>query len=180
MNKFVLGIAAFALAGCATPPPAGPSVMVLPGTGKSWEEFRHDDHDCRGFAFVQSGAEGADQAARDSSVNSAAVGAVVGAAAGAALGGNSQGALAGAGLGTATGAMVGSSSAAQGSYSVQRRYDIAFTQCMYAKGNKVPMAGSYRGPTTATRSSYRQAAPPPPPPPAGTPPPPPPSAQRQG
>lgn len=180
MNRIVLGIAALALAGCASTPPPGPSVMVLPGTGKSFDEFRHDDHDCRGYASVQSGAQAADQAASDATVNSAAVGALVGAAAGAALGGNGHAAVAGAGVGTATGALVGTGNAAQGTYTVQRRYDNAFTQCMYAKGNKVPMAVTNRTPRASTGSSYRQATPPPPPPPAGTPPPPPPSAQRQG
>jgi hypothetical protein len=180
MNRIVLAIAALALAGCASVPPPAPSVLVLPGTGKSFDEFRHDDHDCRGYAMAQSGAQAADQAGSASTVNSAAVGAVVGTAAGAALGGNGQAALAGAGLGTATGAMVGSGYAAQGAYGVQRRYDIAFTQCMYAKGNKVPMAVTNRSTRASTGPSYRQAAPPPPPPPAGTPPPPPPSAQRQG
>ena len=179
MTKTAAALALVALAGCASVPPPGPNVMVLPGTGKSFDEFRHDDHDCRGYASVQSGAQAADQAASDATVNSAAVGALVGAAAGAALGGNGHAALAGAGVGTATGAAVGSGAAAQGTYSVQRRYDIAFTQCMYAKGNKVPMAGSPRGQSASARPSYRQAAPPPPPPPAGTPPPPPPSA-RQG
>jgi hypothetical protein len=177
MNRTLLGIALIALAGCASVPPPGPSVMVLPGTGKSFEEFRHDDHDCRGYASVQSGAQAADRAASDATVNSAAVGALVGAAAGAALGGNSHAAVAGAGVGTATGALVGTSAAAQGTYSVQRRYDIAFTQCMYAKGNKVPMAVAPRATRASTGPSYRQATPPPPPPPAGTPPPPPP---RQG
>jgi hypothetical protein len=185
MNKLAVGIAAgitaLALAGCASAPPVGPSVMVLPGTGKSFDEFRHDDHDCRGFASYQSGAQQAEQAANDATVNSAAVGALVGAAAGAALGGNGHSAVAGAGFGTATGALVGSGSAAQGTYTVQRRYDMAFTQCMYAKGNKVPMAVAPRSTRASTGSSYRQATPPPPPPPpAGTPPPPPPPQARQG
>ena len=179
MNKTTLAIALLALAGCATVPPPAPGVMVLPGTGKSFDEFRHDDHDCRGYAHAQSGAEAANAAASSTGANSAAVGALVGATAGAALGGNGHAALAGAGLGTATGALVGTSAAAQGSYGVQRRYDNAFLQCMYAKGNKVPMANSYRGHLGPTNSSYRQAAPPPPPPPAGKPPPPPPGL-RQG
>ena len=103
MKSLLVGIGVLALAGCAsTPPPSGPSVMVLPGTGKSFDEFRHDDHDCRGYAYVQSGAQGADQAASNATANSAAVGAIVGTAAGAALGGNGHAALAGAGLGTAT------------------------------------------------------------------------------
>jgi hypothetical protein len=173
VKSLLVGIGVLALAGCASTPPPGPSVMVLPGTGKSFEEFRHDDHDCRGYAYAQSGAQGADQAASNATANSAAVGAIVGTAAGAALGGNGHAALAGAGVGTATGAMIGTSGAAQGSYSVQRRYDNAFTQCMYAKGNKVPMYGRYvqqaSRPATRPVSSY----PPPPPnaPPPNAPPP---------
>jgi len=27
--------------------PTGPSVMALPGTGKSFDQFRADDYDCR-------------------------------------------------------------------------------------------------------------------------------------
>jgi len=184
MKKLLVGIGVLALAGCASAPAVnGPSVMVLPGTGKSFDEFRHDDHDCRGFASVQSGAQAADQAANSTTANSAAVGAVVGTAAGAALGGNGHAALAGAGLGTATGALIGSGNAAQGTYSVQRRYDNAFTQCMYAKGNKVPMAVAPRRQAVSS-PSYRTPPPPPPPPsygpppppPSGTPPPPPPGA----
>src|SRR4030095_3952343 len=116
MKKLVLGLATLALAGCASTPPPGPSVMVLPGTGKSFDEFRHDDHDCRGYAAYQSGAQSADQAASDATVNSAAAGALIGAAAAAALGGTGHAAVAGAGLGTATGALVGTGNAAQGTY----------------------------------------------------------------
>jgi hypothetical protein len=176
MKKLLVGIGVLALAGCASTPPPGPSVMVLPGTGKTFDEFRHDDHDCRGYAYAQSGAEGSDQAASNATANSAAVGAIVGTAAGAALGGNGHAALAGAGLGTATGAMIGTSGAAQGSYSVQRRYDNAFTQCMYAKGNKVPMALAPRRQAASSSPSYSRPPPPPPPPSYGPPPPPRPGA----
>src|SRR3954464_1166287 len=176
MKKLLVGIGVLAVAGCASTPPPGPSVMVLPGTAKSFDEFRHDDHDCRGYAYVQSGAQGADQAASNATAKSAAVGAIVGTAAGAALGGNGHAALAGAGVGTATGAMIGTSGAAQGSYSVQRRYDNAFTQCMYAKGNKVPMALAPRRPAAPSSPSYPRPPPPPPPPSYGPPPPPRPGA----
>jgi len=178
MNKILLGIGLLALAGCASVP-SGPSVMVLPGSGKSFDRFRADDFDCRQYAFAQSGAQSPDQAGTSAGVNSAVAGAAVGALAGAAIGGSGQAAAAGAGIGTATGALVGTGMAAQSAHTVQGRYDIAFTQCMYAKGHKVPVAGSYRGQPASTGSSYRQATPPPPPPPAGTPPPPPP-APRQG
>ena len=52
----------------------------------------------------------------------------------------------------------------------QRRYDMTYMQCMYAKGHQIPMAGRY-----APYRPTRQAAPPPPPPP-GPPPPPPPTS----
>jgi len=40
---------------CASPVPlpTGPGILVLPGTGKSFDQFREDDHECRGFAFSE-------------------------------------------------------------------------------------------------------------------------------
>jgi hypothetical protein len=175
MIRVILAIAVLALAGCASTP-SGPNVMVLPGTGKSFDQFRADDFECRQFAQAQSGGKTPDQAGTDAGLNTAAVGAAVGAVAGAAIGRSGHAAVAGAGLGTAGGALAGTGAAAQSGHTVQGRYDIAFQQCMYAKGNQIPMSGGYRG---SSSSSYRQASPPPPPPPAGTPPPPPPPA-RQG
>jgi len=51
----------------------------------------------------------------------------------------------------------------------QQRYDVAFQQCMYAKGHQVPVP---RGSVPRT-PSVSSTTPPPPPPPAGAPPPPP-------
>ena len=42
------------LAGCASAP-TGPGVMVLPGSGKSFDQFRFDDHECRQYASSQVG-----------------------------------------------------------------------------------------------------------------------------
>jgi hypothetical protein len=173
MTRILLAIAVLALAACASTP-SGPNVMVLPGTGKSFDQFRADDFECRQFAQAQSGGKTPDQAGTDAGVNTAAVGAAVGAVAGAAIGRSGHAAVAGAGLGGAGGALAGTGAAAQSGHTVQGRYDIAFQQCMYAKGHQIPMAGGYRG---SSGSSYRQASPPPPPPPAGTPPPPPPARQ---
>src|ERR1700704_6371710 len=89
--------ASLLLAACVSMP-KGPSVMVLPGTGKSFDQFRYDDVECRQFADVQVGGTSPSDIAADSAAKSAAVGTVVGAAAGAALGGRS-GAAAGAGGG---------------------------------------------------------------------------------
>ncbi|KAB0646867.1 hypothetical protein F7R23_32540, partial [Burkholderia diffusa] len=62
--------------------PTGPSVMSLPGTGKSFDQFRVDDANCRQYAFQQSGGVSAGQASTASAVGSAAVGTALGAAAG--------------------------------------------------------------------------------------------------
>ncbi len=144
------------LGACATVPPSGPSVMVLPGSGKTFEQFRGDDFECRQFAGNQAGTT-AQQASVDSGVKSAAIGTAVGAVAGALLGGH-QGAGAGAGAGLLVGSVAGAGAAQQSSYTLQQRYDIAYTQCMYAKGNKVPSQAETQRPR---RRVYMYAPPPP-------------------
>src|SRR5205814_1727839 len=111
------------LAGCATPPPSGPSVMVLPGSTKSFDQFRFDDNECRQFASSQIGGTTAAQAQTDSAVKSAVVGTAIGAAAGGLMGGNS-GAGVGAGIGLAGGALAGTGASSQSAYSLQQRYDF--------------------------------------------------------
>jgi hypothetical protein len=184
-----LGASALAvvlLSGCVSMP-SGPSVMVLPGTGKSFEQFRADDLDCRQYANYQLGGSTPSSSATQSAVSSAAIGTVIGAAAGAALGGHND-AAAGAAFGLLTGSMIGASNAGLSQYEVQRRYDNAFQQCMYARGHKVPVAG-YAGGSSRSAAPYTQPPPPPadapapssgssiPPPPPGAPPPPPPGVK---
>jgi hypothetical protein len=159
--------------GCATPPPSGPSVMVLPGSGKNFDQFRYDDYECRQYASSQVGGATAQQASTESGVKSAAIGTAVGAAAGGLMAGNS-GAGVGAGVGLAAGALAGTGAANSSAYTVQQRYDVGYQQCMYAKGHQIPMAASRYTPRSG---NIRQASPPPPPPPAGTPPPPPPGVK---
>lgn len=168
MKIFLVPLGLVVLAGCATPPPSGPSVMVLPGSGKSFDQFRYDDYECRQFASTQSGGTSAQDASTNSGIKSAAIGTAVGAAAGGLMGGNS-GAGVGAGVGLAAGALAGTGAASSSAYTVQQRYDIGYQQCMYAKGHQIPMAASRYTPRSG---NIRQAAPPPPPPPPGTPPPP--------
>jgi hypothetical protein len=175
---------------CATIP-SGPGVMVLPGSGKSFEMFQTDDAVCRQWAMQQTGIT-TKQAATQSTVSGAAIGTVVGAAAGAAIGaaaGNpGLGAAVGGGGGLLMGTAVGAGNAEVAHTSVQRRYDIAYMQCMYAKGNQIPVA---RGSQPTSYSSSPPPPPPPPPsasvpvpppgvppPPAGSPPPPPPGPTR--
>ena|SRR5882762_615184 len=152
-------LAATLLVACVSMP-KGPSVMVLPGTGKSFDQFRYDDLECRNFANVQVGGASPSDAAADSVAKSAVLGTVVGAAAGAALGGQS-GAAAGAGGGLLIGSAAGAGAGETSAYGLQRRYDYAYIQCMYAKGHKVPVSGRL----TQTGPSYVPPPPPPPPPP---------------
>ncbi|HUM18579.1 MAG TPA: glycine zipper family protein, partial [Candidatus Nitrosotalea sp.] len=139
VSAALVAVSGLLVTACATVP-SGPSVMVLPGTGKTFEQFQGDDATCRQWALQQSGS--ASDAANQSTASSAVVGTLLGAAAGAAIGaaaGNpALGAAAGAGFGLFAGGASGSY-AAQGAYSsVQSRYDQAYVQCMYATGNQVP------------------------------------------
>jgi len=123
--------------------PTGPSMLVLPGTGKNFDQFRNDDYNCRQYAYVQVGGVTPNQASATSGLASAAIGTALGAAAGAAIGGG-QGAAIGAGTGLLAGGMVGSSNARVSGYQAQERYDISYVQCMYASGHKVPVSGQIR------------------------------------
>src|SRR5262249_16012437 len=168
-------------AGCATVP-TGPSVMVLPGSGKNFEQFQADDGVCRQWALQQTGTT-PNQAGTSNAGTGARVGRVVGAGLGAAIGAAAGGPALGAAIGAATGLFggtaVGAGNAYGASFAVQRRYDIGYMQCMYAKGNQIPIS--------VARQPVPPAPPPPPapplppgvpPPPAGQPPPPPPAPAR--
>jgi len=154
------------LLGACTSVPTGPSVAVMPGSGKSFEQFNQDDAVCRQYASNQT--SGSSQASNDKAVESGVVGTLIGGAVGAALGGR-QGAAVGAGTGLLVGSANGANASQYGSYSVQRRYDISYEQCMYSKGNSVPVAGQmhrdYRPQPNYPTQPYM-------PPPPGTPPPP--------
>lgn len=158
----LLPLAAAALAGCTVPPPSGPTVMALPGQGKSFETFQQDDFTCRGYAMQASGGAAASQAATNQAVTSAVVGTALGAGVGAALGSVGGAVGAGAAIGGATGLLAGSAVGAnQAQYagaSAQQRYDIAYTQCMYARGDSVQSAPSgyvaYAAPYPVTAYPY--------------------------
>jgi hypothetical protein len=158
---FLLFLAVVALSGCATFP-MGPSVRVLPGPWKPFEVFQSDDAVCRQWAAQQIGTS-PDEAAGNTLASGAAIGTLLGAGLGAAIGSASGHAGAGAAIGAAVGLLTGTSMATDPAYTagsaVQRRYDNAYVQCMYAKGNQIP---------GMVRPSTRRAYPPPPPPPPDT------------
>jgi hypothetical protein len=120
--------------------PTAPMVTALPGSTKGFDEFRYDDADCRNYAYSM--VAGPSQAATNTAAANAAVGTAVGAAAGAIIGSASGNAGSGAAIGAGTGLLFGSTAGANGlyysSYGLQRQYDSAYIQCMYAKGNRVP------------------------------------------
>jgi hypothetical protein len=156
---FLFSVAAL-LMGCATMP-TGPSVAVMPAPGKPFEVFQADDAACRQWAETQIGGASPSQTANQNLASGAVVGTLVGAALGTAVGAATGNAGAGAAIGGAAG-LVGGTAMASGpaydsQYALQRRYDIAYQQCMYAKGNVIP----------GTASQRYYAPPPPPPPPTG-------------
>ena len=156
------------LAGCAMRP-VGPTVAVLPAPYKPFEVFQRDQYDCRQFAGSQ--VAGGAEAANNQAVGVAAIGTALGLALGAATG-NGRAATAGAVTGGALGAAIGANGSQNAGFGLQRRYDIAYAQCMYARGNQVP---GYQGVGQAPPPPPGGFGPPPPPPGGfGAPPPPPP------
>jgi hypothetical protein len=152
-----------ALAACTTIP-SGPSAMVLPGSTKNFDQFRVDDANCRQFANTQVNGQSNGGVVADSGVKSAAVGAGVGALAGAAIGGG-HGAGTGAGVGLIVGAIAGAGAGDRSSYALQRRYDAAYQQCMYASGHQIPGYARSAYARPAAPQAPQALVPPPPPPP---------------
>jgi len=136
------------LAACVTVP-SGPSVMVLPGTNKTFDAFQADNLACQQYAQASLGLGAPGQQVPDPAAGNAAVAAtLVGAAVGAAIGSVSGQAGQGAAIGAGTGLLFGGTNAAYAAgysnFEVQRRYDNAFVQCMYVKGNQIPVRAGYR------------------------------------
>jgi len=101
-RRVVLPLAAcFLLTACATVP-TGPSVLVLPGTAKNFEQFQTDDAVCRQWALQQTGTT-PNEAGAASTVTGAAVGTAVGAGLGAAIGAAAGSPATGAAVGAGAG-----------------------------------------------------------------------------
>lgn len=136
----VLILSTVLLAGCAELP-LGPSVAVMPAPGKPFDLFVGEEATCRQYAEQGVGIS-PQKATENSTVTGAVAGTALGAAAGgaigAAFGAPGPGAAVGAGTGLLTGSAVGANVGYGASWTIQRRYDIAYQQCMYAKGNQIP------------------------------------------
>lgn len=139
-------VALAVLAGCVTAP-TGPRVMAFPGTSKNFDQFQADDVSCRQYAQYSIGATDPSQAANNAAAANAVIGAGLGAAAGAIIGSATGQAGPGAAIGAGTGLLFGSATGANAAgYTydqAQRQYDAAYLQCMYAKGNQVPVGPRY-------------------------------------
>lgn len=144
------------LGGCATEP-MGPTIPVMPAQGKSMDAFQQDEAYCEQYADDR--AAGKVKQANNEELKRGIIGAALGTGLGA-LAGNTKGAI----VGGTVGAIIGSSSGAgYDQHRVQRGYDIAYGQCMTARGNEVGM----RRHPHRMRGDYGPPpdyAPPPPPP----------------
>ena len=130
---------ALLLAGCVTAP-LGPTVAVMPGPGKSPEQYNADASSCQQTA--QTALSGPTQNAQGNAATTAAGGAALGAVVGALFGAATGNAGAGAAWGAGTGLMLGGASAggagAASSYNLQRQFDAIYLQCMARLGNGQP------------------------------------------
>ncbi len=128
------------LAACVAPPMA-PTVAVVPGPGKSFGAFASDQALCEHYASAQVGPGAA--AANQQAVGGTLLGSALGAGLGAAIGGG-RGAAIGAAGGAIAGTGYGAAGAPYKEATLQHQYDIAYAQCMYAHGNRVPGFGPPR------------------------------------
>ena len=155
-RTLVLPLAALVLVGGCATMPSGPSVMVLPGTQKSFPVFQNDQQACQQYAYASIGGAATDDAAANAAVGNAVAGAALGAAVGAILGSVTGNAGAGAAWGAGTGLLFGGTAGANAAnmtyYEAQRRYDMAYVQCMYARGNQVPGRTAYSAPPSPQRA----------------------------
>ena len=162
MKKTSLSIALLACLSACVSLPNGPSVTVMPTPGKPFEVFHEEDLTCRAFAKESVGTS-PEEAQASSAAKTAVLGAAIGAAAGALTGG-SRSIGPGAAIGGVGGALLGSGSGNQSAYEVQRRYNIAYEQCMYSKGNQIPGYAIQRSPQNNLPPPNNNFMPPPPPP----------------
>jgi uncharacterized protein YcfJ len=157
MTKTKFGLAllpVLALGACTVAPPSGPSIVAMPGQGKSFTQFRQDDADCRDYAQSKIADAAQVSANAQNNANATAVaGTLIGAAAGAALGSLSGNVGAGAGIGAGAGLLGGAAVAGNNTQeaadSLQGRYDVAYAQCMVGNGETIqqpPAPVVYGGP----------------------------------
>lgn len=110
VRRFISFLALLALGGCATIP-TGPSVRVLPGPGKTIEQFQVEDEICRQWAGQQIGIS-PQETVNQNAATGAVVGTFIGAGLGAAIGAATGHPAAGAAIGAGSGLLVGTANGA--------------------------------------------------------------------
>jgi hypothetical protein len=136
----ILGIASVILAGCAAmaPPPSGPTVVAVPANDKTFGAFQSDNAQCESYASSQlNGTPNPNNQVAAGAVVGTVAGAGLGAAVGVAAHAPGAGAAIGGATGLVAGTAIGANNAQASSGNLQQRYDVAYTQCMYAHGNSV-------------------------------------------
>jgi hypothetical protein len=148
----------------------------LPGTGKSFNQFLFDEADCKHYASAQIGVRATNEPGTGNGNETAASSGVS-----APVRAESE---------LLVGSMVEGDMGASGGLNLQQRYDLAYYQCMYAKGHRIPVSGDLEYSRQLIKDKDSNHAPlpapsrtislpsdgsfVPPPPPHGHPPPPPP------
>jgi hypothetical protein len=129
----------------------GPTALVMPAPGKPIEVFAQDQGTCKQFASGE--VDGGATMSNLKQLGTAAVTTALGAGLGAAVRGG-RGAGIGGGIGMIGGAAIASNGSARDQNSLQGRYNLAYTQCMYARGNQIAGAAqpASRGPRAAPPS----------------------------
>ena len=117
------------LTGCATTQAIGPTVSVMPTRNQTWGQYQDALYQCKNFALNEVGgaAQVANQQAQSQAVLSAGMGALIGSTSYY----NNAGRQAAYGL--QRGTNQGLSRARQGQYTIQRRYNTAYVECMRAQ-----------------------------------------------
>ncbi len=178
-GTLLAGAAALAAAGCAQMP-TGPAIPAMPGTGKSVDAYQQDTVACQQYAQAVLGNGAAPQSVNDraalGAVGTTAIGAGTGAIIGSATNQGGQGAAIGAGIGLLIGAINAANASSATQWQLQQQYDDAYLQCMWSRGNQVPVRMSQRArmmppPAAGGYPAYPPPNTPPPFPPPGTPPP---------
>jgi len=147
MKRLILSAALITSLVACVSAPTGPTIAIMPREGKPFEVFQQEDQQCR--VFAADAVKDTSNAALKEGATSAALGAALGAAAGAVIGGGSHTNVGtGAGVGLLGGAAMGAMNASGKENQAQTQYNIAYQQCMYAKGNQVP---SYGAPSSGNR-----------------------------
>lgn len=128
--RLVLPTLALALlAGCATTQAIGPTVSVMPTRNQTWPQYQQAQYTCKNFALNEVGgaAAVANQQAQSQAILSAGMGALIGSTS------SYSNTARQAAYGLQNGANQGLSRARNGQYSIQQRYNNAYTACMRAQ-----------------------------------------------